>query len=293
MSVKAVAYSAENVFWEGFSWDICLDPNKPVNEVIDALKKNQYITETDVRSLKARLKRYGKVVINVAGLLGDLIGGPWPGSSYSLEEHEEYAGRMRKRITGITQAFAKGVEMKTIKEIANATDLTKGIDKVVKELKERGVYQLASSIGISPFIHAVAKRMGGIDHVEAPETFVYVDGEKRLFKPEILEIDDAKIASCFKGPYDSSDVVRRAISKLNLEPFEILYVESAEPDTEMLKEIKSKGGNIIAFRPNNSILRRVYERNEIPMLYAVGEPNAESILEIAVDPKKNIGKYCV
>jgi len=292
MSVKAVVFDTENVFWEGFSREICLDPQKPVDDVVRTLKNNQLVTEGQITRLRRRLKKYGVVALNVIGLIGDVASVPSLGP-YSVKECKEDRQKMSKRIAAITQAFAKGMEIGQICKIADGIALTENIEEVIGKLREENVYQIASSNGVAPFVYAVVRRLGGVDYVEVPETTVIIDGEKRIFTPEILEVKNAKIDPELKGPYNRLEGIRKALIKLKVSPSEVLHVESCEPDFEEIRRVKNSGGYVIAFRPNDNDLRRVYEMSGVPMLDTIGKQDAGIIYEIAKDPKMNIGKYCV
>lgn len=291
MSVKAVVFDVENVWWDGFSREKFLDPNAPANGVIDYLKKNQYISENDIRRLSNRLKRYGAIAINVFGLLGDMAATPW--TQATLEEVKYYENRMHKRMAGISQCFNPGLTMEIIRDYAKQIDLIPGTEESLREMKRKGIYRLASSSGITPFVHAVAKRLGGVEGIEAPETTVKIKKENRIFTPDLLYEDSAKLDPTFKGEYGRLTEARKKIKKTGIDSGSILYVESCEPDFEEIGKIKESGGYVMAFRPNDNTLRRIYEQNGVPMLDTVGRQDAGLIFEIALDPKKNMGKYCV
>ncbi len=292
MSVKAVVFNTENVWWNGFSGEICLDPNTHVNEVIDTLKENQYLTERDVKTLRSRLKRYGNVAINSFGLLGDLIGGPWPGSGQSLSETQDYKNRIERRVAGISQSFITGLKMGMIKHIADNVDLTENTESLVEELREAGIYQVASSNGVAPFVYAVDRRVGGTDYVEAPETVVRVGGDKRIFTPDVLDNDEAEVRPKFKGNYDRLSNVSLLLKEKGIEPRDVLYIESNDPNIDSIMEMKSEGSHVVAFYPSNEMDKLLYEKSGIPRIDKVGKPDAGYIMEIAMDPKK-IGVYCV
>jgi hypothetical protein len=291
MHVKAVVFDTENVWWEGFSREKFFDPEASANGVIDKLKKNQYITESDIRKLSNRLKRYGTIAINVLGLLGDIIGTPWIDAS--LEDVEHARKKMDKRMAGISQCFNPGLTMEIVKDYAREIELTEGIEEALKNMKERGIYRLATSSGITPFVYAVVKRLHGAEDIESPETTVLIKKERKIFTPEILYEDSAKLDPSFKGEYSRLSEARKKMKKTGIDPKDILYVESCEPDFEEISKIREDGGYVVAFRPNDNTLRRFYEKHGIPMLDTVGIQDARQIFEISMDPKKNIGKYCV
>ena len=241
MSVKAVVFDAENVLWDGFSREMFLDPNTPANEAIDFLKRNQYITESDLKNIKNRLRRYGKITINALGLLGDLIGGPWYRSECTVENMSALQKSMDKKLAGISQCFNPGLKMRIIREYANEIPLIKGSKETLQEMGRSGIYRLASTSGIAPFLYAVTERLGGVDGIEAPETVVCDGRKKSIFTPEMLREDGIKMYPEFRGEYERFARAREMLVKTGLGPKDVLYVESCEPDFREIKKAISKG----------------------------------------------------
>ncbi len=294
MPIKAVVYDTENVWWDGFSTELCLDRKKSVNPVIDGLKRNQYMTSTDERNFRDRMASYGLKTVRALGFLRELLGTPALGSAYSLEDHEKHQRKVQSRLAGISQSFIHEMDMKTIRKIAENVRLTDGIQDAVNGLREKEVYQIASSDGVVPFVYVVAERLGGVDHIEVPETIVKMNGKGMKFDPNMIYSNYISLQADFRGYHDRFENSIKETGQLGLKPSEILYVESSFPDFGMIDRVREEGSHVIAFHPvgYGRPLKTIYEKHGVPMIDNVGKRDAGIIFEIAMDPGK-IERYCV
>ena len=285
--IRAIGWDVDNVWYKGISTSHAadssrLDPDPYVSSFLNygwfSRQDIQRWADAEGKDPKEPIR----TVADVAQMLTDFY--------YKIKkEGSEESLITREQIVQGKQALLKGMSLGEIKGIAHGIPKTNGLYKAIKTFDDTGLYQVAFSDGLFPFIAYLAGYMG-VDHYDGVPCYVMIDNEKKLFEPIMLGRDDVSLVGEVEK-FSKANAMFAHLKSKGYDLKDIAVIDDSGSNVQtLLRPVHEAGGIAIGFNPTKTHLGKFKEAG-IPVLVQE-ERSLEPFIEIVKNPEA-IEKYCI